>query len=146
MSVYEWSLLGLLISILFIAGTGIYPGGIIVPSYLVLFVDQPKRLIGTVAVALITWVCYQLASRFMILFGRRRFVFMILAGGIWTYLWVSLIPSFFPGSVEFRVIGWVIPGLMANHMERQGVAITLGGCVIVTTAIYFLGKLGMMIF
>lgn len=146
MSGYEWPLLGLLISILFIGWTGVYPGGIIVPSYLVLFLDQPKRLAGTLAVVLLTWACYKLISRTLILFGRRRFVFMILAGGIWTYIWVSLVPALFPGSLEFRVIGWVIPGLMANHMERQGVTITLGACIIVTTVIYFFGKAGMMIF
>ena len=146
MSGYEWSLLGLLISILFIGLTGVYPGGIIVPSYLVLFVDQPKRLACTLVVALLTWACYKLASRYMILFGRRRFVFMILAGGIWTYLWVSLVPFLFPASLEFRVIGWVIPGLIANHMERQGFTVTLGACITVTVMIYFLGKAGMMIF
>ena len=75
---YEVSFLGLLISILFIGLTGYYPGGIIVPSYLVLFMDQPQRIIGTLIVALLTMLCYRIVSRYLILFGRRRFVFMIL--------------------------------------------------------------------
>ena len=134
---YEIVFFGLVISVLFIGLTGIYPGGIIVPGYLALFADQPARIAGTLAAALLTFLCYRLASRYLILFGRRRFVFMILAGGLWTFLWLSLLPRFFPGSLEFRIIGWVIPGLIANHFERQGVAVTLASVITVTVLIYF---------
>ena len=138
---YELSFIGLLVSILFLGLTGIYPGGIIIPSYLVLFMDQPKRLAGTLIVSFLTWMCYKLASRYLILFGRRRFVFMILTGGIWTYLWLAVFPFLFPGSLEFRVIGWVIPGIIANHLERQGVLITFSALVTVTVIIYFIGQI-----
>jgi len=138
---YELSFIGLLISAIFLALTGIYPGGIIVPSYLVLFVDQPLRIAGTLAAALLTMVCYRLASQFIILFGRRRFVFMIVAGGIWTLLWYSVLPFIFPDSLEFRIIGWMIPGLIANHFERQGIGITVFSLVTVTMVIYFIGQI-----
>ena len=44
---YEDSFLGLFLSLLFLGMTGLYPGGIIVPSYLVLFIDQPLRVAAT---------------------------------------------------------------------------------------------------
>lgn len=138
---YEITFIGLVISLAFISLTGLYPGGLIVPSYLVLFMDQPERIAGTWGVAFITFVCYRLASRYLILFGRRRFVFMILAGGLWTLLWIRFFPLVFPASLEFRVIGWVIPGLIANHFERQGVIVTTAAMVTVTVATYFLGRL-----
>lgn len=138
---YELPFIGLIISLLFTGITGLYPGGIIVPSYLVLFMNQPARIAGTLVVALLTLLCYRLASHYLILFGRRRFVFMVLAGGILAVLWRQLLPSLFPISLEFRVIGWVIPGLIANHFERQGVAVTTASLVTVTTILYFLGRL-----
>jgi poly-gamma-glutamate biosynthesis protein PgsC/CapC len=141
MSGYELTFIGVLVSLGFIALTGIYPGGIIVPGYLVLFMDQPLRLAGTLIVALLTVLTYKLASRFMILFGKRRFVFMILAGGIWTFLWLAVLPHLFPLSPEFRVIGWVVPGLIANHFERQGIVITAASLVTVTVVIWFAGQL-----
>ena len=138
---YEASFLGLLVSLLFIGITGIYPGGIIVPSYLVLFMNQPARIVGTLVAALLTLFCFKLASRFLIIFGRRRFVFMILIGGLWTFLWLQVLPFIFPVSLEFRVIGWVIPGLIANNFERQGVLLTTASLVTVTVVVYFLGRM-----
>jgi poly-gamma-glutamate biosynthesis protein PgsC/CapC len=143
---YELSLIGLIICVLFIGVTGIYPGGIIIPSYLVLFMDQPRRLAGTLAVSLVTLACYKLSSRYLILFGRRRFVFMILAGGLWTYVSLSVFPLFFPGSHEFRVIGWIIPGLIANQLERQGILITFSALVTVCVMIYCIGQVWIRIF
>ena len=138
---YEIAFIGLLVSLLFTAVTGFFPGGIIVPSYLVLFMNQPARIAGTLIAALLSLLTYRLASHFLILFGRRRFVFLILVGGIWALLWRQLLPSIFPLSLEFRVIGWVIPGLIANHFERQGVAVTTASLVTVTVFIYFLGRI-----
>lgn len=142
----EASFIGLVVALLFIGVTGIYPGGIIVPAYLVLYLEQPERLIGTLVVALFTWFCYQLASRFLILFGRRRLVFMILIGGTWTFLATLLLPVLLPASMEFRVIGWVIPGLIANHFERQGILVTTAALVTVVTAIFFLSQLLQLLF
>jgi len=137
----EITFLGLLIALFFIGLTGYYPGGIIVPAYLVLFMDQPLRIIGTLLAALLTLLCYRVTSRYLILFGRRRFVFMILFGGIWTFLWIIVFPTIFPVSFEFRVIGWIIPGLIANHFERQGILVTTASLLTVTVITYFMGLL-----
>jgi len=66
---------------------------------------------------------------------------MILFGGFWTMLWLQVFPFIFPASLEFRVIGWVIPGLIANHYERQGIVVTTASLVTVTVVVYFLGRL-----
>ena len=138
---FELPFIGLLISLGIIGLTGVYPGGIIVPSYLVLFITEPERIVGTLVAALLTLLVYLLASRWLILFGRRRFVFLILVGGVWSILWRTLLPAFFPLSVEFTVIGWVIPGLVASHFERQGVLVTLGSLLTATVAIGWLGRI-----
>jgi poly-gamma-glutamate biosynthesis protein PgsC/CapC len=137
----ELAFLGLLASLAFTGLTGLYPGGIIVPSYLVLFLSDPGRILGTLAVAFLTFLMYRLASRWLILFGRRRFVFLILVGGSWAFLWRLLLPSLFPASAELAVIGWVIPGLIANHFEGQGVLLTTASLVTVTVVVGWLGRL-----
>lgn len=138
---YELVFVALLATLLFAGVTGIYPGGLIVPSYLVLFVDQPSRLLGTLVAAGLTLLCYKLASRFLIIFGKRMFVFMVLVGALWTFCWLQVFPLLYPASLEFRVIGWVVPGLIANNFQKQGVVSTTGGLVTVTIAVFFIGKI-----
>ncbi|MGD2121460.1 MAG: poly-gamma-glutamate biosynthesis protein PgsC [Gemmatimonadota bacterium] len=138
---FELPFIGLLISLAIIGLTGVYPGGIIVPSYLVLFITEPERIVGTLIAALLTFLAYSAASRWLILFGRRRFVFLLLLGGLWSILWRAFLPTFFPVSLEFTVIGWVIPGLIAHHFERQGVLVTLGSLLSATVAIGWLGRI-----
>jgi gamma-polyglutamate biosynthesis protein CapC len=142
---YELTFLGLMLSLLYVGITGLYPGGIIVPGYLVLFLDQPARIAGSLIAALLTLLCFRLASQYVILFGRRRFVFMVLIGGIWTLLSLRMVPILFPLSLEFRVIGWVIPGLIANNFERQGVIVTTASLATVTVATHLLGRVLVMI-
>ena len=138
---FELPFIGLLVSLAIIGLTGVFPGGIIVPSYLVLFLSEPQRLVGTLVAAVLTLLVYVLVSRRLILFGRRRFVFLILVGGLWSIAWRTLLPTLFPLSVEFTVIGWVIPGLVANHFERQGVLVTLGSLLTATVVIGWLGRI-----
>ena len=138
---YELVFIALLASLLFIGVSGFYPGGIIVPSYLVLFVNQPSRLLGTLLAALLTLLCYKLASRYVILFGRRMFVFMVLVGAVWTYSWIQFFPLLYPASLEFRVIGWVVPRLIANNFEKQGIVSTTAALVTVTVAVYLIGRI-----
>ncbi len=138
---YELTFLGLLLSLFYVGVTGLYPGGIIVPGYLVLFLNQPARIVGSLVAALLTLFCFRLASRYMIIFGRRKFVFMVLVGGIWTLLSLRMLPVLFPLSLEFRAIGWVIPGLIANNFEKQGIVVTTASLVTVTVATHLLGRL-----
>ncbi|KPK80987.1 MAG: poly-gamma-glutamate biosynthesis protein PgsC [Gemmatimonas sp. SM23_52] len=138
---FELPFIGLLISLAFTALTGLYPGGIIVPSYLVLFIQEPARIAGTLIAALLTMAVYRLSCSWLILFGRRRFVFLVLVGGLWAFLWRALFPAIFPVSLEFRVIGWVIPGLIASHLERQGLVVTTAALVTVTVLTAWLGRI-----
>ncbi len=138
---YETSFLGLLVSLLFIGVTGIYPGGVIVPSYLALYMNSPGRIGGTLLVSLLTVLCFKIASNHLILFGTRRFVFMVLVAGFWTFLWLRFFPQLLPSSLEFRVIGWVVPGLIANNLERQGILVTTASLATVTVSVYFLAQM-----
>ena len=126
--------LGLVISLLFSETLGLAAGGMVVPGYLALMIHQPLRIAGTVMVALVTYACMKILSRYMMIYGRRRIVVAILLG--FTFGAFSrdlLIFKYHDGPVDLTTIGFVIPGLIANWMERQGVLPTL--CVMTTTAV-----------
>jgi poly-gamma-glutamate biosynthesis protein PgsC/CapC len=138
---YETAFAGLLFSLLYIGLTGLYPGGVIVPSYLVLILDQPYRLAVTLAAALLALLCFRLASQYLILFGARRFVFMILVAALWSVLGARVFSYASLPSPEFHVIGWIVPGLISNTFERQGVLLTTASLVTVTVVAYFAGRI-----
>jgi gamma-polyglutamate biosynthesis protein CapC len=138
---YETLLIGLVLALLYAEATGLSPGGLVVPGYMALFLDQPLRILGTVAVAGLTVLAFRLLSRYLILFGRRRFVFMILFGAVLAQSWALFLPRYFPGSIELRVIGWVIPGLLASSLERQKPAATIASLATVSVAAYFLVRI-----
>jgi len=115
----EALLVGLVLALLWAEATDISPGGIIVPGYLALYADRPLRLLATLAAALLTLAVYRFLARRLILFGRRRFVLMVLTGALLSQAWFLLLPRLFPAPLELRVIGWVIPGILASNLARQ---------------------------
>jgi len=135
---YEIIFVGLVVALLFYELTGFYPGGLIVPAYLALYLHQPLRVLGTVLVAVVTWATYHLLSKIFILYGRRRFALILLLGGVWGFLWKQIFPLYWPFSVDIASIGWLIPGLLANTIERQGFWTTLFALGVVLFVTHFI--------
>ncbi len=133
--------LGLLLSTVMVELTGIYPGGIIVPGYMALFLDQPARIAVTLVASILAYGSYRLLSRRLLLFGRRRFVILLLLGAAWALLMQLALPPLPGVSFTWQAIGWVIPGLIANTFARQNVLATLLGLSIVTVGTFFLMRL-----
>jgi poly-gamma-glutamate biosynthesis protein PgsC/CapC len=144
--VLETVLIGILAALVYTEITGVYPGGIIVPAYIALYLDRPLRVLATLLVALVSLACFKLLSRYLLLFGRRRFVCMILLGAFFGQAWLLLQPGLFSGPMELRVIGFIIPGLLANNFERQKFVPTLASLITVSVVTYFLSKIIMSIF
>ena len=138
---YETFFIGLILAVLYVEVLDIYPGGIIVPAYIALYLDQPLRVLATVLIALLSLLTYRFLSRVFILFGRRRFVMLLLLGALWGQLLFLATPHVFAGATELRVIGWVIPGLLANNCERQRFWATLASLFTVSVLTYFVAKL-----
>ncbi len=139
--IYETFFIGLIVAVLYVEIMDIYPGGIIVPAYMALFLDQPLRILVTILVAILSLMTYKLLSRVFILFGRRRFVMLILLGALWGEVWFLFLPHIYSGPMELRAIGWVIPGLLANNLEKQRFLATLASLFTVSIATYFLVKI-----
>jgi poly-gamma-glutamate biosynthesis protein PgsC/CapC len=139
--VFETLLIGLLLALVYTETTGISPGGLVVPGYLALYLDQPLRVAATLAVAGLSVLAYRLLSRRLILFGRRRFVLLILLGAVLAQAWFFAHPRLFGDPLELRVIGWVIPGLLASNLERQKPLPTLASLATVAVMTYFVARL-----
>lgn len=66
----------------------------------------------------------------MLVYGRRRTVMMILVGYVMGTLVRSTIGTMAtPTGIEMQVIGFIIPGLIAIWLDRQGVVETLAALV-----------------
>jgi poly-gamma-glutamate biosynthesis protein PgsC/CapC len=139
--VLETLLVGLVLALLWAEATDIAPGGIIVPGYLALYLDEPLRLLATLAAALLTLGVYKILSRYLILFGRRRFVLMILVGALLSQAWFLLLPRLLASPLELRVIGWVIPGILASNLARQRFWPTLASTVTVSSLTFAVVRL-----
>jgi poly-gamma-glutamate biosynthesis protein PgsC/CapC len=139
--IYETLLIGLVVAFLYVELMDIYPGGIIVPAYIALYLDQPLRILATILIAFLGLYTYRILSRFLILFGRRRFVMLVLLGALWAQIWFLISPHFFSDPFGLRAIGWLIPGLLANNLEKQKYVPTLASMLFVSIFTYFLVKL-----
>jgi gamma-polyglutamate biosynthesis protein CapC len=128
--------LGIGLGFIFFEITGLTAGGIIVPGYIALYVDKPLSIATTLFLAMITYDFVVLLSQRMIVFGRRRFLLMILAGFLLRIGFDALQINTFNTSLDLQVIGYIIPGLIANEFARQGVVKTILALIIVSGLVY----------
>jgi len=124
--------IGLVVGMLFTELFGIASGGLIVPGYIGLYMTKPWDVAVTIGVSCLTFAIVRTLSSFVIVYGRRRSALMILIG----YIIGSIIRSFADLPIEhLSVIGYVIPGLIAIWMDRQGVLQTMASLIIVSTIV-----------
>lgn len=141
--------IGLVVSLLFSELLGIAAGGLVVPGYVALYLTRPMDVAATLFAALLTFFLVRIASTFVIIYGRRRTALMILVGyGVGMLISTALgaaieateapltppvvVPLAAFGALqagrqalEAGVIGYIVPGLIAIWLDRQGVVPTL---------------------
>ena len=127
--------IGMVLSLFLTETLGVTAGGIIVPGYIALNLESPERLVITFGISIITFLVLKLLSKFIMVYGKRRLVLALLIGFLLGYLSRSenMITAGL-GTTDFIVIGNIIPGLIANWMDRQGVLRTIS-TVLITAGI-----------
>jgi|TARA_B100000470_G_scaffold66111_1_gene50454 poly-gamma-glutamate biosynthesis protein PgsC/CapC len=124
--------LGIILSLVLSEALGVTAGGIIVPGYISLFLDHPVQVVSTFLVAILVWLIIKGLSRVMFLYGKRRIVLALILGFFFGYLSRTIYVD--TESIKsVAVIGNIIPGLIANWMDRQGVVRTVS--VVLLTAV-----------
>ena len=118
--------IGLVVSLIFSELLGIAAGGMVVPGYVALYLNNPLVVMYTVILGYITYFITSALSAVVILYGRRKTVVMILIGFLLG--WLVRSSDFFQlgtATLELNVIGYIITGLIAIWMDRQGVVETV---------------------
>jgi poly-gamma-glutamate biosynthesis protein PgsC/CapC len=122
--------IGLVVSLLYAEIFGVAPGGIIVPGYLALGLDDPIAISITLGVSLLTFFVVRVLTTVAIIYGRRRTVLMLLIGFLLGSLARAILGVGTPvGPFEVDVIGYIIPGLIAIWMDRQGLTVTVSSAL-----------------
>ncbi len=134
---------GLVVGLLFTEFFGISSGGLVVPGYIALFLDRPIDIIVTFLVAFLAFSIVRVMSLFLIVYGKRRTALMILVGYLLGMLLKENSSFFMNVDNSLSIIGFIIPGLIATWMDRQGtvqtIASTLTIAIIVKLIIIMLG-------
>lgn len=124
---------GLVVSLLFSELFGFAAGGLVVPGYFALYLDRPIAVITTMGVAFAAYMITKVVSGFAIIYGRRRTVLTILVAFILGFAARYLFTGQLEEHAEVTVIGYIIPGLIAIWMDRQGSVETL--CTLTTASV-----------
>ena len=120
--------IGLVVSLMLTETLGVTAGGVIVPGYIALYLDQPYKIITTLIVALIVLFIIRFLSNFIFIYGKRRLVLSLLLGFLFGYF-----SKIYLGELDAS-IGNIIPGLLASWMDRQGVLKTISVLMIIAVA------------
>ncbi|MEK7465852.1 MAG: poly-gamma-glutamate biosynthesis protein PgsC [Planctomycetota bacterium] len=133
--------LGLVVSLAFSETLGLATGGMIVPGYFALSLGQPPVAAGrtvavTLVVALATYGVIRILSRYMLIYGRRRTVIIILVA----FALGALVRSMHwnvdeKTSIVLIPIGFIVPGLIADWMERQGLVQTISSLIMASVIV-----------
>ena len=131
--------LGVLISLFFLETFGAAAGGIVVAGYVAMHLHQPITILATLSISIIVFIIVKFLGKFMFIYGRRRMVITVLLGFIigWMARYYGIFANL-SSDYSVNVIGFIIPGLIANAMERQGIVKTLSIMVVAAVIVRFL--------
>lgn len=127
--------IGLALGFLFYEWIGFLPGGLVVPGYIALYWDHPFMIASTLMVSLLVWGVVRALSKITILYSRRRFTLMIIMGFLFQWLFELVVIRTHLANIEIDTIGYIIPGLIANEMDRQGIVPTVSMLIIVSVIV-----------
>ena len=134
---YVAIILGLTLSLLFQEKFGINPGGMVVPGYLALTMDKPKSLIVIFLLSVLTYIIVEFGlNKFLILYGRRRFLAMLLVCMLLKIAIDTTNLSLGMSLGALDGVGIVIPGLIANCFYKQGIKLTAVSTIGVSLVVF----------
>lgn len=121
--------IGLVLNFLFFELLGLSLGGIVVPGFMALELHYPMRVLLTIVISFLTYFIIKSLSNFMLIYGRRHLILAILIGFLLSEIF-SKLPIAINPYFRFQIIGFILPGIIAYWMERQGPVQTLCAMII----------------
>ena len=139
---YTTVALSVLLSFISSEFLGILTGGMISAGYLAYFFSEPTRIAATILLGVVICLLMKALRHVIILYGRRRFMLSVILSLATVYLVQKSYYYLANVPVDVRVIGYIIPGLIANDMEKQGIIKTTLAVVAVTILVRLFSLLG----
>ena len=121
--------------------TGLTAGGLIAPGYFGLSFDQPWLIAISLGTAFVTMLAVRGLAFVTVLYGRRRFLVSVLIAFALQWSFMALFMATEMGQGRLEVVGYIIPGLVASEMDRQGVFVTLLALGALSTSVFLILKL-----
>ena len=131
---YRTIAMSVVLGFIFSEFLGIATGGLVSAGYLAFFMGSPLRVASTLAVAVLIYLITRLLQKWVIIYCKRRFMTVVLLSIILTWVVEQMTRSGMT-VLDIRMVGFIIPGLIANDMLRQGVVKTLAATSIVAIVI-----------
>ena len=125
--------LGMIISLFLTETIGVMAGGIIVPGYFALYLQNPIQIITTFLIGILTYYIVYFMSKYLLIYGRRRLILCLLLGFLIGYILRLSISEI---NFDINYIGFIIPGLIASWMDRQGIVRTMSVILIVASIVH----------
>jgi poly-gamma-glutamate biosynthesis protein PgsC/CapC len=131
--------IGMFLSLILTETIGLAAGGIVVPGYIALVLHHPFQVISTICAGIVTYFIVRFLSFYIILYGRRLLIISILVGYVIAYVTkISPLLALDTLSINIETVGFVIPGLIAYWIARQGIIPTLSAMIIVSSLVRFI--------
>lgn len=130
--------IGLVFGLFFVEAFGLFAGGMVVPGYLALDLAHPETVMLTLVTALLINLVIRFLSSFVLIYGRRRVSLTVLIAFLMGQLMRSIFSSTFALDTlngQWDVVGYIIPGLIALSMDRQGLIETITTLITVSVAV-----------
>jgi len=132
----EWIIgLAIAFSMVFTRRTGVSCGGIITPGLLALSLADPVKVGAALGMGVLLSLALEACVRFWGVYGRERLALSLLLALVARGIFQTVVP------IPSLWLGWVVPGLLAADIQRQGVVSTLSGAVSVSLAAAMAGDL-----
>ncbi|MCP3028986.1 poly-gamma-glutamate biosynthesis protein PgsC [Halobacillus sp. A5] len=137
--VYLALVAGIVLSLLYTEKTGILPAGLVVPGYIAMLFTFPVSIAVVFMISFLTYlIVMKVIAKFTILYGRRKFTAMLTVGITLTIIFDMVVPMYStPAIVEgMMAIGVIIPGLIANTIQKQGVLPTTASTMMLSAVTF----------
>lgn len=139
-------IIGVVLSLLFAEKTGIVPAGLVVPGYLALTLTEPAYIVMIFLASFVTYLIVMKGlSRYMIIYGRRKFSMMLIVGIAVKLIFDYTIPIDEVQVTAIQEIGIIVPGIIANTIQRQGVMPTVATTLLISAATFSLSYVSIMV-
>ena len=131
--------LGLVLSLGFGEWFGLAAGGLVVPGYIALFWNEPLKILGTLVIAFAAFGTIHVIAQYTLIYGRRKLVLIVLIAFVYTWIFRSVLGGGASATLgAFDPIGFIIPGLLAYWMDRQGTLDTITTLIIASVIVRLL--------